>query len=143
MSDIVKTDYIYQDRMYKKYKVVGISLPVENAKLQDIHNENTRQTIYKDKHFKALDKSNELYTLIYKGEEGNLYHGKEQGPEKLIIYEECGSNNPVLFLTTINDFISSKQEYMSVTKSEYVSVVCVVMSLLLFLAAPIYLLFTI
>ncbi|WP_272865371.1 hypothetical protein [Clostridioides difficile] len=42
MSDIVKTDYIYQDRMYKKYKVVGISLPVENDKLQDIYNENTR-----------------------------------------------------------------------------------------------------
>ncbi|MCC0665965.1 hypothetical protein [Clostridioides sp. ZZV15-6597] len=143
MSDIVKTDYIYQDGMYKRYKVVGISLPVENDKLQDIHNENTRQSICKDKHFKALNKSNELYTLIYKNEEGNLYHGKEQGPEKLIIYEECGSNNPVLFLMSINDFISSKQEYMSAKNSEYVDIVCVVMILLLFLVVPIYLLFTI
>ncbi|HBE9444619.1 hypothetical protein [Clostridioides difficile] len=59
-----------------------------------------------------------MYTLIYKDKEGNLYPGKEQGPEKLIIYEECGSNNPVLFLMSINDFISSKQEYMSAKNSE-------------------------
>ncbi|MFA8997963.1 hypothetical protein ACEI87_09830 [Clostridioides difficile] len=139
MSDIVKTDYIYKDKTYKDYRVVGISLPVENDKLQDIYNENMKQTINKDRKFKVLDKSNGLYTLIYTDKEDNYYHGKEQGPEKLIIYEECGSNNSMLFLTSINDFLSDKQEYMPTKKSEIIGIVCFGMILLFFLLAPIYL----